>query len=104
MDGMITLLASSTAKDRHGVEKEAYSENEVFCQALSVTRTEFFGAGRNGLNPERGFKVFAGDYAGERTCIYEGVRYAVYRTFKPENDDYIELYVQREGGTNGNGN
>lgn len=101
-DGVITLLSTTTVKDGYGVEKEIFISHEVFCTVWSATRAEFFSAGRNGLNPEFMFKVFAGDYFGERTCIYEGKSYAIYRTYNAETD-YIELYVQREGGANGKG-
>lgn len=61
-----------------------------------------FEAGRNGLNPEWRFNVFAGDYQGETVVEYHGATYSIYRTY--ENDDYIELYVERKGGTDGKGN
>lgn len=101
MDGAINLLATTTTKDAYGVHKESFTKNQVFCTVNSVTRTEFFSAGRNGLNPEYMFEVFAGDYSGERTLEYNGATYAIYRTYRPLNSDYIELYAQTEGGTNG---
>ena len=52
------------------------------CQVDSVTRSEFFEAGRNGLNPEFVFRVFFGDYeGGERLVEYRGKRYSIYRTY-----------------------
>ena len=57
-------------------------------------------AGRNGLNPDFEFIVFAGDYNGERLVRYKGNTYAIYRTYYGKNDN-LELYVQREGGVNG---
>lgn len=72
----------------------------VFCNVNSVSRNEFFEAGRNGLNPEFVFTMFFGDYEGEHTLIYNGLAYAVYRTYRGRNDT-IELYVERKGGTNG---
>ena len=44
--------------------------------------------------------MFAADYAGESVIEYEGKTYAVYRTYRTDAD-YIELYVERKGGTNG---
>ena len=46
------------------------------------------------------FTVVAGDYSGESLCEYRGKTYSIYRTYI-NNADYIELYVQREGGSNG---
>lgn len=47
------------------------------------------------------FLVFAGEYSGEALVEYDGKTYAIYRTYRDLNSDYIELYAQREGGTNG---
>ena len=78
-----------------------FSQNcrQVFCQVDSVSREEFFEAGRNGLNPEYRFTMFAPDYQGEEVVEYNGLRYGIYRTYQPRTD-IIELYVQRKGGTN----
>lgn len=72
---------------------------EVFCQVDSVTQTEFFEGGRNGLNPEYRFTMFAYDYQDERIVEYNGRLYAIYRTYQPRTD-IIELYAERKGGTN----
>lgn len=102
-DVTIDLIAETQQVDEYGVQKPSETSRQVFARRDSVTRSEFFGGGRNGLNPDMMFLVFVGDYKGERKCAYEGKTYAIYRTFEPD-DDYIELYVQREGGTNGNRN
>ena len=104
MDGVLTLLTSTVTKDAYGVRVESFTGTDVFCKVESVTRAEFFGGGRNGLNPQYVFTVFYGDYSGQRTCKYDGQSYAIYRTYKPDNTDYIELYAQIEGGANGKSN
>ena len=73
------------------------------CYVDSVTRSEFFDAGRNGLNPEFVFRVFFADYEGESILEYNGNRYGIYRTYNNASDE-VELYAERKGGTNGNGN
>ena len=124
---MITLLSADKAQDENGVWRDVVQylttdtgENiiteegkkilildgitvrvkTVFCNVNSVSRNEFFEAGRNGLNPEFVFTMFFGDYEGEHTLIYNGLAYAVYRTYRGRNDT-IELYVECKGGTNG---
>lgn len=97
---VITLVKETQVKNDFGVYEPVSETRDVFCQVRSITRSEFFDAGRNGLNPEFEFDVFFGDYEGERTVIYKDQRYAVYRTYHARTD-VLELYVQREGGTNG---
>ena len=101
MDDTIKLITKTTTQDAYGIWRSALSYKEVFCQVRSITRAEFFEAGRNGLNPSFQFVIFAGEYGGERMVEYHGETYAVYRTYMVPGTDYIELYVQREGGTNG---
>lgn len=100
MDDVLILITQTYTKDARGVPRSTESQRSVFCKKTSATQREFFEGGRNGLNPEYMFTVFAGDYNNERVVEYNGERYAVYRTYRTRTD-YIEIYVQREGGTNG---
>ena len=99
---ILVLVREEQEQDEYGVFRTTTKEREVFCQVNSVTRSEFFEAGRNGLNPEYEFEMFRYDYHGERICKYQGRTYSIYRTYLARNDT-IELYAQREGGTNGEG-
>ena len=101
MDDVLILLTPTQAKNEYGVDEETYTSRQIFCQVESVSRAEFFGAGRNGLNPEYKFTVFSGDYCGEPVCKFHGQSYAIYRTFFVPGTDTVELYVERRGGTNG---
>lgn len=101
MDSVIDLIQSTYDKDQYGVPKPTDISREVFCEVHSITRAEFASAGRNGLNPSYMFSVFAGEYQGERTVRYAGDTYSIYRTYRHTDNDYIELYVERKGGTNG---
>lgn len=69
----------------------------VYCDVRSVTQSEWFEGGRNGLNPEYRFTMFAPEYHGENICEYNGNRYTIYRTYLARNE-MIELYVQKEQG------
>lgn len=101
-DAFVTLIKEVATTDEYNVCQVTETTNEIMCKQESVSQSEFFSGGRNGLNPEMKFTVFTGDYEGERTCEYEGERYAIYRTYT--DGDETELYVQREGGTNGTPN
>lgn len=96
----IILVSQTAEQGTDGVWREEEKTREVFAQVNSVTRAEFFEGGRSGLNPEYRFTLFAGDYEGEKVVVYNGERYAVYRTYIARTDD-IELYVERQGGING---
>lgn len=100
MNDTLYLLTTTYTPDKYGVPVPTATKSEVFCERGSVTRNEFFEAGRNGFNPEYVFRVFKGDYQGESICEYDGLTYSIYRTYETD-DDYIELYVERKGGTNG---
>lgn len=97
---VIYLVSETKTQDANGVWNVQTDKRMVFCNVQSVTQTEFFEAGRNGLNPEYEFTLFQGDYNGERTVEYGGETYAVYRTYRTRTDE-MELYVERKGGTNG---
>ena len=97
---VLTLISTEKTQDDYGIWKNTETPHDVFVQVDSITRAEFYEAGRNGLNPEFRFRMFAGDYNGEAICAFNGLRYSIYRTYKTRND-LIELYVEREGGTNG---
>ena len=101
MDDILTLITTKNELDDYGVMREQLKEKTVYCQVNSVTRSEFFGGGRNGLNPEFKFTMFAADYCDEAICTFHGKSYAIYRTYRVPDSDTIELYAERQGGING---
>lgn len=96
---IIYLISQSKYQDNTGVWRSTRSKRQVYCQVDSISQSEFFEAGRNGLNPSFRFTVFAPDYENESIVEYKSETYAVYRTYLRKND-YIELYCERKGGTN----
>ena len=97
---VITFTQVEYAPDATGVMQETRTRRDVFCQVNSVSRDEFFDGGRNGLNPEYQFTLFAYDYQGENECVYNGLPYVIYRVYRGRGDT-MELYAERKGGTNG---
>lgn len=96
----ITLVSISYQLDDNGVRQRTETTKNVFANIQSVSANEFFEGGRSGLQPEYRFTMFRFEYSDEPIVIYNGIRYAVYRTYRGRNDT-IELYVERKGGTNG---
>lgn len=101
MDTVIELLTSKLTLDDYGVQRQTITAKQIFARVASVTRSEFFNANRAGLNPEMRFEIFHGDYDGQTLVRWQNKTYAVYRTYHVPGTDYLELYVQREGGANG---
>ena len=93
----ITLIKSEYVEDAYGVQQKTETRNTVFCDVASVTASEFFQGGQNGLKPDLRFTMFRYDYNDETVCEYNGKRYSIYRTYYGRND-LIELYVQRKKG------
>ena len=96
MTDVITLVAQTISTDQYGNEVANEVETTVFCEVDSITQTEFYQAADTELNPEYKFTIFFGDYSGQPIVIYNGVRYAIYRTYRA--DDNLELYVERKIG------
>lgn len=99
MDGIAYLIREKHKQDSiNQFVPDGESRIEIFVTVVSVNRNEWFNAGRNGLVAEYMMKTAAVNYTGEKELIYNGTRYAIYRTYQAENSDEIELYVQRKAG------
>lgn len=96
-DHVVTLISISYSKDALEQQVPTETGREVFCQQHSISQSEFFDAGRNGLHPQHKLTVFEGDYQGETVAELDGVRYSIYRTFQGKGD-FIELYLGRKAG------
>lgn len=94
------LITATYAKDEYGVDRKTEVSVDVYGYYDSVTGTEVFEGGRNGLNPQFRFVMSDLDYSGQTVLARDGLRYSIYRTYRPNNGT-IELYCERKGGTNG---
>ena len=94
---VINLVSETYSQNSRGSVIVTENTKQVYCQVNSVTASEFFEGGRNGLNPELRFTMFSYDYSGEKIIEYLGERYTVYRVYKGRNDT-LELYVERRQG------
>lgn len=77
---------------------DRWRSREVFCDVRSITRTEWFEAGRNGIeHPEFIFVINRNEYDDEKIVQYNDKIYGVYRTYEAKNEN-LELYVEAKGG------
>lgn len=100
MQDVITLRKTEITVDEYGVPQNEVTETDVYARAESVSASEFFDAGQNGLKPEYRFTVSAWEYGDEEELSYNGRLYSIYRTYR-RSLDLIELYAERKVGVNG---
>lgn len=93
----INLIAETVTLDEINQETVTETSREVYAQMRSISRAEWFDAGRNGLKPDIAFVMQSFDYDGEKIIEWNGSRYGVYRTYYGKNDR-IELYCEKKGG------
>ena len=96
MTDVLTLVTQTVTTDEYGIEEITEAEKTVFCEVDSITQSEFYSAADTELNPEYKFTIFFGDYDGQGIVIYNGNRYAIYRTYRTGDD--LELYAERKIG------
>lgn len=94
---VINLIAKNPVQTNYmWVDQE--TKTEVFCDVRSITQTEWFEAGRAGIqHPAFIFIINRNEYSGEQIVEYEGQRYGVYRTYAAKNED-LELHCEAKGG------
>lgn len=90
----VTVDLVGESPEAHGVF-EAYAPltTTVFAEVRSVTRSEFYRAKENGIEPTYIFRLTDyADYHGEKIAIFENKRYRVVRSYA--NGQSIELTVE----------
>ena len=93
---VIYLVSETYSQDAYGVMTSTQTLRKVYADVQSVTGSEWFEGGRNGLNPEYRMRVFHSEYKGEEVLVYDGIYYTIYRTYM--DDDVTELYVEKRKG------
>lgn len=102
MDDLIYLISENYVSDEIGQHVPSEQSVPVWAHLQSVTRSEWYDAGQNGLQPQLVAITPIVNYNGERIVqIGDGEqskRYSVYRTFFGPDTDSIELYLERKAG------
>ena len=94
---VIQLVAVRYSEDDIGQRIPAETARNVFCSIASVSATEWFEAGRSGMQAALKVTVFEPDYHGEQIAVVDGVRYGIYRTYRAKNET-LELYLEAKAG------
>lgn len=98
MDGVAYLIQETYIQDSLGQRIPSESKSEILVSTGDINRSEWFNAGRNGLNPEIMLMTAAVNYSGEKIIEYGNVRYGIYRIYHKKESDEIELYLHLKGG------
>lgn len=93
----ITLLTSEYTQDVIGQWIKTVTETEVFATVSSVTMSEFYQAGLQGMKPEFRMTIWMTEYHDEEELVYNDKVYSIYRTYI-RDDGRIELYVTERKG------
>jgi hypothetical protein len=93
----VTLIGHTFTVDDNGVQQESETKRDAYAIIKSISQTEFFEGGRNGLNPQLVFSLYEYDYQNEETIEYKQKRYTAYRTFF-NKDGRIDVYTELRKG------
>lgn len=101
----IDLIKVVTEKDSlNQVVEDERATNSVYAELSSISQTEFFSAGRLGLQPSLRATIYDFEYGDEpivkvHWSTTKTKLYSVYRTYAVEGSDRLELYLEERGGT-----
>lgn len=102
MEGSAILIREIYEIDPYGQRIPVGEEEiEILCHIESVGQREFFSAGQNGINSDLKIVTQAVNYNNEQIIEYNNQRYGIYRTFRRNESDEIELYCEWKGGISG---
>ena len=98
-DTLITLVSITAGEDADGFPTEPKEEtSDVWAQVTSISRDEFYQAGQRNLKPEIRAIVWVSEYNGQDVVEIDGTRYGVYRTYRQDYSDEVELYLEKKAG------
>lgn len=98
MSEIIYLIGATYTTDSIGQYVKTPTRRKLFCSVSSVTQSEFFEAGRNGLKAQYRVTVPESEYHGEQTAELRGEKYGIYRTYSTKGE-MLELYLEKRAGS-----
>ena len=96
MDDLIELVALSFTSDDLRQRVPTETRRSIWAHIQSVSKSEWFQGGQNGLKPSLVADTNMINYQGEKTAIIQGKRYTIYRTYFDDQTDTIELYLEEQ--------
>lgn len=94
---LITLTTTKDALDQ--IVEEKRTSASIYAEISSVSQTEFFSAGRLGLQPSFKATIYDFEYSGETILKLNNKLYSIYRTYAVNGTDKLELYLEERSGT-----
>ena len=96
MDDLIELVSLTFTTDALKQRVPHESRRSIWGHIQSVSKSEWFQGGQNGLQPSLVVDTNMINYQGEKTAIVHGKRYSIYRTYFNDQSDTIELYLEEQ--------
>ena len=90
MNDIVSLITTVRTEDPDGYFSETETAGQVFCNAKSVSRAEYYDAYKAGLVLAIAVEMWNDEYAGQKELEYNGKRYKVERTYVSDRQ-IIEL-------------
>ena len=72
-------------------------ETTVFCEVQSISKSEWYDAGRAGLKAQLKVVMPRINYSEEKLVEYNNKVYGIYRTYLPVGNT-VELYLEEKAG------
>lgn len=96
MDDLIELVSLTFTTDALKQRVPVEIQRSIWAHIQSVSKSEWFQGGQNGLQPSLVVDTNIANYQNEKTAIVHGKRYTIYRTYFSDQTDTIELYLEEQ--------
>ena len=96
MNGYVSGRNSIAMNDRC-ILINGEKETVIWCGRMSVSTAAFYGYGEKMLRPDILLAVHTEEYSGEEIMEFEGIRYAITRTYE-RFDGLMELTGTKKAG------
>lgn len=99
MDDILVLIGTAYRQNELlEQEMDGETRTEIFGEERSVTRSEWYEAGREGMRPSILFVTSQLNYDGQQEAELRGIRYRIYRTYRVRDTNLVELYLEEKAG------